>query len=338
MLVYLLEPTTAGNAALRQVDKRPVPQLGERDVLVKIRATSLNHRDLLVADRLVEPLAKDGIVPLSDAAGEVVEIGGKVSRFWPGDRVANTFFPDWFGCLPCSPVIQRTLGADSDGVLAEYVAFPETALVAIPDYLSFEEAACLPCAGVTAWHALMEGPSLRAGNSVALLGTGGVSTFALQLAKTIGVRVAVVSSSDQKLQAACHLGADHTINYRRVPCWDRALLDWTGGQGVDHIVEVGGANTLGRSINAVRAGGSISLVGSLAGVEGAVNPLPLLRKLIRLQGIHVGSRAMFESLLRAMQVNRIKPVISKVFSFAEAPAAYDYLRSALHVGKVAISL
>ena len=337
MRAFVLDPLLSGSASLRLQTSRPTPTLGPRDVLVRVRAVSLNHRDLEIADRSREYPGRHAVVPLSDAAGEVVELGKEVRSLHLGQRVVNTFYPDWDGHCATRENTRRTFGSDSDGVLSDFAVFSEYALLALPDHMTFEEAATLPCAGVTAWHALMENAPLQPGQHVAILGTGGVATMALQLAKAAGARVAMISSSDDKLCCAAHMGADHTINHSRIPGWDKALLDWTHGRGVDHVIDVAG-DTLPLSIKSARVGGQVSLVGDLGGAAGVLDTALLLERQTRLHGVSVGSRAMFQSLLHALNANRIRPVIQRVFGFDDTPEAYNSLRRARHVGKLVVAL
>ncbi|GAB7126238.1 NAD(P)-dependent alcohol dehydrogenase [Silvimonas sp. JCM 19000] len=336
MRAFVLDPLLSGSAALRLQTSRPTPPLGPRDVLVRVRAASLNHRDLEVADRSRVYPGKHAIVPLSDAAGEIVELGREVRQLHLGQRVVNTFYPDWTGQHATADNTRRTFGSDSDGVLSEFAVFCENALLPLPEQLSFEEAATLPCAGVAAWHALMENTPLRPGDHVAILGTGGVAMMALQLAKAVGARVAVLAQSDDQLCYAYHTGADHTLNAQRTPQWDAALRDWTHGRGVDHVLDLSG-ETLAQSIKAARVGGQVSLVG-VRGKVADFDPSDLLARQIHLHGISVGSRAMFQSLLSALSANRIKPVIEQVYPFDRTPDAYNALRRGRHVGKLVVAL
>ena len=317
-----------------QLDDVPEPQAGPGQVVVRVRAASLNYRDLLVikgeyARNLPLPL-----VPLSDGAGEVAEVGPGVTRFQPGDRVAGCFFSKWEAGPIDETATKSALGGAVDGMLAERVALPESGLVRVPDHLTDDEAATLPCAALTAWHALMEGGGLKAGQTVLVQGTGGVSLFALQFARLAGARVIATSSSDAKLARARDLGASDGINYQTTPDWDVAVRNLTEGQGVDHVVEVGGAGTLPRSMKAVKLGGHIALIGVLTG--GEIDPRPLLFKNIRLQGIYVGSRVMFESMNRAIALHKLRPVVDRVFPFEQAVDAYKHLESGAHFGKVVI--
>lgn len=315
--------------------ERPHP--GRRQVLVRIRAASLNYRDLMVATgRYGKAGVRPGLVPLSDGAGEVAEIGPDVTRVKPGDRVAGIFMQGWIAGPPDEAYRATALGGSIDGVLAEYVLFEEEGLVHLPEHLSFEEGACLPCAGVTAWNALTALRPVGPEQTVLLLGTGGVSILALQFAHAAGARVIVTSSSDEKLARARELGADAGVNYRTHPDWEKEVWTLTGKRGVDHVVEVGGAGTLPKSIAATRVGGAVHLIGVLTG--GQIDPLPIMQKAMDLRGVFVGSREMFEAMNRAVAFHRIRPVIDRVFPFEEAQAAYRHLESQAHLGKVVIRL
>ncbi len=330
--------TADGPQGLRLVE-RPSPQPTAGQVKVAMKAWSTNYRDGAVAAGLYlgGPVPVD-TVPLSDGAGEVVEVGPGVTRFKAGDRVAPTFFQNWIGGPFRSEVLGTDLGGPIQGVLAEEIVLDEHGLVRIPDSLSFEEAACLPCAAVTAWHGLFAaGAQLLPGQSVLVLGTGGVSIFALQLAKAAGAEVIVTSSSDPKLIRAKAHGADHVINYKTTPDWDRAVLDITSGVGADFVIEVGGPGTLGMSMNAVAPSGTVALIGILAGMGGQVSPLPIMLKVARVQGIYVGSRAMFEAMNTAIGRQDLHPVIDRVFPFVDAPLAYIHQATGDHFGKVVIS-
>jgi len=320
-----------------KLENLPEPQAGPGEVVVKIRATSLNFRDLMVIQGRYSRNLPLPLVPLSDGAGEVVEVGSGVTRFQVGDRVAGCFFSRWDGGTIDDRAVKSAMGGAVDGVLAEQVVLPESGLVKFPDHLSFEEAATLPCAALTAWHALMEGGGLKAGESTLIQGTGGVSLFALQFARIAGARVIATSSSDAKLARVRDLGASDGINYKTTTDWDVATRNLTEGLGVDHVVEVGGAGTLPRSIKAVRLGGHIALIGVLTG-GGDFDPMPILMRNIRLQGLYVGSRAMFESMNRAISLHKLKPVIDRVFPFDQAIEAYRHLESGQHFGKVVIQV
>ncbi|ATR20675.1 Alcohol dehydrogenase [Roseomonas mucosa] len=311
------------------------PRPARRQVLVRMRAASLNYRDLLVATgRYGKTEVRPGLVPLSDGAGEVAAVGPDVTRVKEGDRVAGIFMQGWIAGPPDESYRATALGGSIDGVLAEYVLFEEEGLVHLPEHLSFEEGACLPCAGVTAWNALTALRPVGPEQTVLLLGTGGVSIFALQFAHAAGARVIVTSSSDEKLARAKELGAAEGVNYRTHPDWEKEVWALTGKRGVDHVVEVGGAGTLPKSIAATRVGGAVHLIGVLTG--GQIDPLPVMQKAIDLRGVFVGSREMFEAMNRAVAFHRIQPVIDRVFPFEEAQAAYRHLESQAHLGKVVI--
>ncbi|MBU0604577.1 MAG: NAD(P)-dependent alcohol dehydrogenase [Gammaproteobacteria bacterium] len=319
------------------VVERDIPRPGPGQVLVRMRAASLNYRDyLIVTDRYPGMISKD-LVPLSDGAGEVVDTGPDTSRFATGDRVIGCFFEGWLSGPMLESHYGASLGGTASGVLSEYRVFDENALVALPEHLSFEQGATLPCAALTAWNALFEGPRpLRPGDTVLVLGTGGVSMFALQFAQAAGAEVIATSSSDTKLEKVRALGATKLINYRTHPDWEQQVLEMTGGRGVDHVVEVGGPGTLQRSISAARHGGSVHLIGVLTG--GQIDPLAILFRSTQLRGVFVGSRDMFESMNRLLAARKIEPVIDRVFGFTEARAAIRHLEGATHFGKVVIRI
>jgi NADPH:quinone reductase-like Zn-dependent oxidoreductase len=300
-----------------------------------MRATSLNYRDLVIAKGGLGKRERS-LIPLSDGAGEVVELGPGVTRVRAGDRVAPIFTQTWLGG-DIGRNLPTALGGEIDGVLAEYVVLNQDGLVHFPDHLSFEEAATLPCAAVTAWNALITVGQLRAGDTVLVMGTGGVSIFALQFARITGARVIATSSSDAKLARLREMGATEVINYRTTPEWGKRTFELTA-HGVDHVVEVGGAGTLANSFEAVRPGGRISLIGLLTGFGGEFNPLVVLFKSVCFQGIRVGSREMFEAMNRAIAAAQLRPVIDRTFPFAEAPQAYRHLESGAHFGKVCIRI
>jgi NADPH:quinone reductase-like Zn-dependent oxidoreductase len=277
---------------------------------------------------------KPNLIPLSDGAGEVVEIGAGVTRVKVGDRVAGCFFQRWIGGPPEADTHLSALGGGIDGMLADYAVLEEHGVVKLPSHLSFEEGASLPCAAVTAWHALAEHARVVAGQTVLVQGTGGVSIFALQLARLMGAQVIVTSSSEQKLARAKELGAAHGVNYKATPEWDQAVVEASGG-GVDHVVEVGGPGTLARSLRAIRIGGKITLIGVLSGAA-EINPMLIFARRANLQGISVGSMQMFEAMNRAISASGLKPIVDKVFPFNDAPAAYRHLQSGQHFGKIVI--
>ena len=324
-----------GYDKLRIAD-RPEPTPGPGQVVVAVRAVSLNYRDVLITKGLYNPRMPLPRVPCSDGAGEVVAIGPGVTRVAVGDRVCGTFMQKWLGGRINDAVSRSTLGGDLDGMLAERVVLSEDGVIKFPAHLTFEEAATLPCAALTAWNALAEG-GLRAGETVLLQGTGGVSIFALQFAKLFGARALITSGSDDKLKRAVEMGAAAGVNYRQNQEWDKWAKTQTGSEGVDHVVEVGGAGTLERSCRAVRTGGQIALIGVLSGA-GTVNPMPILMRSIRVRGIFVGSRSMFEEMNRAIELHKLRPVIDKTFSFEDFPKALVHLESGAHFGKVVLRL
>jgi NADPH:quinone reductase-like Zn-dependent oxidoreductase len=318
--------------------ERQAPTPGPGEVLVRLRASSLNYRDL---STVLDPLSRGlslPLIPNSDAAGEVVEAGPGVTRFKPGDRVMGLFFQRWTAGAISAEAMASALGGGLDGVLCEQAVLREDGLVLLPRHLSFEEGATLPCAALTAWHALVTKGAVKAGDTVLLLGTGGVSLFALQFAKLHGARVIITSSSEEKLERARALGADETINYRRTPVWAEAVREATSGLGVDHVIELGGPGTLEQSIQATRLGGRISLIGILTGTAGAINPTAIMRASICLQGIYVGSREICAAMTRAIELHELKPVIDRVFDFAEARAAFQHMQTAAHFGKIVVRI
>ena len=312
--------------------------LAPGEVRVRMQAVALNHRDLMVANGL-SGLVDRTIVPASDGAGEVIEVGSDVATLAVGDRVITTFFPDWTAGAASDGIMARALGGSMDGVLAEEVVLPEQSWVPMPAHLSYVEAATLTCAGVTAWHALFALEPLPPGATVALLGTGGVSIWALQLAKAAGLRVILTSSDDAKLKSGRQLGADDTVNYRSTPDWGEAIRTLAGGIGVDRVLDVGGPDTVGQSIAAIRTGGSVAVIGRLTGTAPAqFDPAMLFVGAKRLIGLMVGSRTMTNELARFVELKQIRPVIDKVFGFEQAREAYRYLAAGQHFGKVVVSI
>jgi NADPH:quinone reductase-like Zn-dependent oxidoreductase len=324
-----------GPEGLELVDRSP-PRPGDGEVVVRIRAASLNYRDLIVIRGQYERNPQTGRVPLSDGAGEVISVGSGVTRFKIGDRVAGCFCQGWPSGRFLAEMHRTALGGSIDGVLVEEAKFREEGLVHLPVGYSFEEGATLPCAAVTAWQSLITRGQLVPGETVLLLGTGGVSIFALQIAKAAGARVIITSSSDEKLERAQKLGADAVINYKTTPDWGKAAASLAGGEGVDHVVEVGGAGTFLQSVRACRFGGKIGLIGILSGREAASEIFPIVTKGAAVFGIYVGSREMFEALNRALEQAKIRPVIDKVFPFEAAREAYEHMASGSHLGKVVI--
>ena len=317
--------------------ERPQPSTGFGQILIKVRAVSLNYRDLLIVKGLYNPKLPLPRIPFSDGAGDVVAVGDGVSGVKAGDRIAGIFMQKWLAGGMTEAAPRSALGGDIDGMLAEYVVLDENGVVHIPDHLSYEEASTLPCAAVTAWHAVIE-HGLKPGETMVTLGTGGVSLFALQFAVHAGARVIATSGSDEKLERAIRMGAAEGINYKTVPEWGKKVRELTGGKGVDLVVEVGGAGTLPQSLLAVRTGGRIGLIGILTGATGQVNPLPAVMKNIRIQGVLVGSREMFEAMNRAVSLHRLRPVVDRVFAFDEVGEALRYMERGAHFGKICVSV
>jgi NADPH:quinone reductase-like Zn-dependent oxidoreductase len=316
---------------------RPVPEPGPGEVLLKVTAVSLNYRDLLLVKGVYNPKQKLPLIPLSDGAGVIAAVGPGVARWKPGDRAVINFFQGWLDGPPSAEKFATSFGAhDRQGIYCEYRTLHQDGLLPIPAHLSEVEAAVLPCAGLTAWSAIVTEGRVQPGDTVLIQGTGGVSLFALQFAKLCGARVILTSSSDDKLKRGQALGADHGLNYRRDPEWGRKAREISGGGGVDLVVDVGGAGTLSQSLRAVRAGGTIAMIGVLGGPAEALQlPLVVMQQ-IRLQGVTVGSRAGFAAMLRAMTQARMHPVVDRVFEFAEARAAYEHMASGQHFGKIAV--
>lgn len=312
----------------------PEPKPGPGQILVKMKAWSLNYRDLLVVQGIYAPKLKFPFQILSDGVGEVVETGEGVTRFKKGDRVAGTFMQNWIDGGFTEEAAKSALGGNIEGIAADFVVLGEDGAVLVPEHLTYEEAATLPCAALTAWNSLVNFGHLAAGETVLIEGTGGVSIFALQFAHAMGARTVVTSSSDAKLERARELGASETINYKTTPDWGAAARKLTGDPGVDHVVEVGGAGTLPQALEAVRYGGKIGLIGILA--AGEFNPIPVLMKAVDVQGIFVGSRVMFEAMNKAIEQNALKPVVDKVFPFAELPDALRHMKGASHFGKIVV--
>jgi NADPH:quinone reductase-like Zn-dependent oxidoreductase len=319
------------------LSQRPEPQPGPGEVLLKIKAVSLNYRDLMVVKGIYNPKMNLPRIPCSDAVGEIVALGPGSSRFKLRQRVAGLFMPGWLEGELTDAKAKTSLGGGVDGLLAEYAVLSEQAVVAVPEHLSDEEAASLPCAAVTAWNGLYACGRVQAGESVLVQGTGGVSLFALQFAKMAGARVIATSSSEEKLAKVKALGASEGINYRTTPEWGEQVRQLTGGRGVDHVVEVGGAGTLAQSLKAVRTAGHVALIGVLSGY-GQFNPLPILMKGIRVSGIYVGSREMFEAMNRAIALHGLRPIVDRVFGFEEAAEAFRHMESAAHFGKIVIRM
>jgi NADPH:quinone reductase-like Zn-dependent oxidoreductase len=316
--------------------ERPDPAPTAGRVVIRLHAASLNYRDLMMVRGEYNPRQRLPLIPVSDGAGEVVAAGEGVSRVKVGDRVAGLFTQKWIAGEPSRPKLGSSLGGPLDGMLAEYVALSEEGVVRVPDHLSYEEAATLPCAAVTAWHSLIVQGRLKAGEIVLVQGTGGVSIFALQFARMMGAEIIITSSSDEKLARARELGAAHTVNYKTNPDWDKAAKEITGGAGVDHVIEVGGAGTFARSLRAVRIGGHVGVIGVLSGAASELSVLPILMQNLRIQGVLVGSREMFEDMNRAIALHKMKPVVDRVFEFEHAREAFLHMQSGAHFGKICI--
>jgi NADPH:quinone reductase-like Zn-dependent oxidoreductase len=333
-LVYEIE--AGGGLESLKIVERPVPQPARGQVLVRLRAASLNFRDLLIARGFALLGPSRTLVPMSDAAGEVIALGQDCNRFSVGDRVAGLFMPSWTAGDITDADMASSLGSSVDGVLRQYRVYEETGLVRIPSHLSFEQAATLPCAAVTAWNALHGFRPLLPGHTILTLGTGGVSLFALQFAKAAGARVIITSSSDEKLAKVKALGADFGVNYKTTPEWGAEVRRLTDGRGVDLVVETSGAGTLPQSIAATRRDGSIHLIGVLT--AGQLDPVSILAAGVIVRGLTVGSGDMFNAMNRAIEVGGIEPNIDKIFDFNDAPAAFAHLQAANHLGKIVIRI
>ena len=321
------------NFKLMNIDTSPIKA---DEVRVALRACSLNYRDLMVAKGLYNPHQALPLIPLSDGAGEVVEIGADVQSLKIGDKVCPTFSQNWCHGIATNETFKATLGSPLDGTLAESCVFSEQGLIKFPEHLSFEEAATLPCAAVTAFNALAMQASLKPGDTVLIEGTGGVSLFALQFAKVFGLAAVVISSSNDKLKKAAAIHHCHTINYAENDNWPAAILDITNGQGVDAVVEVGGAKTINKAIASVKRGGQVSVIGILSGLREDIDLRPILMNNIRIQGIFVGAKTVFSAMNRVIEHGKIRPIIDRIFDFNDAPAAFSYLESAQHFGKICI--
>jgi NADPH:quinone reductase-like Zn-dependent oxidoreductase len=321
-----------------RVVERDTPQPGPGQVLVKMKAASLNYRDLATVLGGFGSFYKLPLVPLSDAVGEIAAVGSGVTRVKTGDRVASMFFQSWLAGELTREGQASAIGGSLDGVWRDYALLSADGVSKVPAYLSDAEAATLPCAALTAWRSLVVEGELKAGETVVVQGTGGVSIFALQFAKAAGAEVIVTSSSDEKLARAKALGADHLVNYKQVPEWSKAVREITGGRGADHVVEVGGAGTLEQSLQAIRIGGHVSVIGVLSGPVKDLQIRFIMGPNAKVKGITVGSRAQFEDMCRAMALHKIKPVIDKTFPFAAAKEAFTTMMGQGHFGKIAIDL
>jgi NADPH:quinone reductase-like Zn-dependent oxidoreductase len=316
--------------------ERATPEPAADEVLIRIRAVSLNFRDQLIVQGKYNPRMKLPRVPVSDGAGEIVSVGRDVTGWQRGDRVVIPFFPAWLDGEPTADGAASGLGGDVDGLLREFACVKAEALLPIPTHLSFEQAAALPCAAVTAWNGLFVSGNLQCGHTLLLQGTGGVSLFGLQFGKIAGAKIIITSSSDAKLERARSMGADHTINYRETPDWEKKVREITNGRGVDLTLEVGGVGTLPKTLKAMSYAGHVSLIGVLAGITGEVQLGQILHKALSIRGIYVGSRAMFQSMNAAISQHRLEPVIDRVFNFDETVAAFRHFELGQHFGKVVI--
>lgn len=322
---------------LRKVElPTPTPSPGE--VVVRLSACSLNFRDILMIRGFYNPKQPLPLIPGSDGVGVVESVGQGVTRVKVGDRVAGIFAQDWISGAPRRNRLNRTLGGPVDGTFATHVRLCAEGVVRVPDHLSDVEAATLPCAAVTAWHSLVSEAGIQAGDRVLILGTGGVSIFALQFANLFGAETIVTSSSDDKLEQARGLGARHTINYRTSPDWWRTVRKLTDDEGVDIVIEVGGAGTFDASVRSVRVGGHVSLIGILSGGEQPMNLTRILMQNIRVQGVIVGNRDMFEAMNRAISLHRLHPVVDRSFAFDEMPLALEHMAHGRHFGKVCVEI
>src|ERR1700722_19694039 len=326
-----------GPEGLKLVD-RPLPDPGDHEVVVRIKAVSLNNPDLVVLRGHYDRHPVEGRVPLSDGAGEVIAVGPGVAKFKVGDRVAACFFQGWPAGRFKAEMHRTALGGSIDGVLTEQAKFREEGLVHLPENYSFAEGATLPCAAVTAWQSLIVRGQLVPGETVLLLGTGGVSIFGLQIAKLAGAKVIITSSSDEKLERARKLGADAVLNYKTTPDWGKVAAGLAGNDGVDHVIEVGGAGTFLQSVRACGFGGKIGLIGILSGIETQTEIFPIVQKLATVFGVYVGSEERFVGMNRAFEQSGVRPVIDKVFPFTAAAEAYEYMASGSHFGKVVIQV
>jgi len=318
--------------------ERPEPAPGPGEVLLAMRAASLNYRDLLMVRGLYNRRQPLPLIPCSDGVGEVIATGEGVTRVRVGDRVCPIFAQRWIAGRPTRDLLRSTLGGPLDGTLAERMVVSAEGVVRAPEHLADEEAATLPCAALTAWNALVTEGHLAPGETVLLQGTGGVSLFALQLARLAGARAIITSSSNEKLERARELGAEAGINYRETPEWGAKAKELTGGVGVDHVLEVGGAETLKQSLQAVRLGGTVSLIGNLSGTTAEVALTSIFMQRIRVQGILIGDRESFEAMNRAIAAARLRPVVDRTFPLEEARAAFDHMAAGRAFGKIAVAI
>ncbi len=321
-----------------KMNEMPQEKLGSQDVRIKVRACSLNYRDLMVVKGWYNPQQPLPLTPVSDGAGEVMEVGTDVKDFKVGDKVCGTFSQKWDAGRVCDLAQKYTLGGPINGMLSESIVLNQQGLIKFPSFLTFAEAATLPCAAVTAFNALTQESSFMPGDTVLIEGTGGVSLFALQFAQVLNLKTIVISSSNDKLGFSKKLGATHTINYAQCPEWHEQVLTLTDGQGVDGVVEVGGAKTINKAIASVKRGGVITVIGILSGTTEAFDLVPILMRQIRIHGVFVGPKTLFAAMNRVIEHSQIHPVIDRCFEFKDAPQAFDYLESGAHFGKVVINV
>ena len=334
MQQYVIQPNVKGIDALQVQDLTPrTPNPGE--VCVRVHATSINYRDLITVKRGVNR----ELIPFSDGAGVVEETGEGVSGLKKGDKVLGLFFPLWQGgSIDAHRFSAARGGVPTDGMLAHYVCGNEYGFMKFPEYMSFEEASTLPCAGLTAWNAMMVQGKLKQGQTVVIQGTGGVALFALQFAKIMGARAIVLSSKADKLERAKQMGADILIDYKENSDWDKVVMEKTDGKGADLVIELGGSGTLERSMSAVKINGRISMIGVLTGVTGQINPMPVIRKCLSVNGIYVGSGDMQKQMHGSLEVNQVHPVIDRIFTFDQVREAFAYMESAKHFGKIVVKM
>lgn len=333
MQAYYFERIGIGLDGLT-LGERTEPQPGANEVLVRVHARSINYPDVRIVDGLYPVPGRPGIVALSDGAGEVVAVGPGVSRFVIGDHVAATYFPKWIDGGFSLGLVADQFGCTRDGMLAPFLVANEATLVKLPEHLSYEEAATLPCAALTAWSALLGPRPILPGEIVLTIGTGGVAIFALQFARLFGARVVSITSTEAKARRLRELGADEVVNYITIPDWERAVRERTGGRGADHVIETGSIDTLSRSVSCTAEGGVVTFVAALG--DGSFDPRCLFNPVL-IRRTYVGSRAGFEAMNRAISVHRLQPVVDRVFPFSEAKEAYRYFADRRHVGKVVIS-
>ncbi|PKS08164.1 hypothetical protein jhhlp_005440 [Lomentospora prolificans] len=327
-----------GDGARLELHDEPLPSPGRREVLIRIHAASLNFRDVALLKGQYPANTKKNVIPLSDGAGEVVAVGREGTRVKVGDRVAISCTEDWISGPYVPEYRSSSVGFIIDGVLAEYAVFHENALVHLPDYMTYTEAASLPCAAVTAWTSLNFITPLLPGQSVLIQGTGGVSMFALQIAKVFGARVLAITSSDEKAEKLKEMGAEAVVNYSTHPDWDREILALTDGRGVDKVLDIAGEKTIVKSAASTKITGEIALIGFASGIGGGLGAIDILSRSLTIRGSTIGPRTDFEALLKVMEIHQLRPVIDRIYPFADYLEAYKRIESGKHVGKVVIDL